>query len=225
MTFTKEQLQNLIEFNSSDSDGQANAESWEVHKLAEMALAGMETEPVACIDQANLDYLKSGSDADVWPVSSSDDDSVLLYSAPQPATVVIGANGLLPCPFCGGEPEEDAGGCSEYSGHEHQDYSISCNGCGAEVYCSVGSFEKADVPCSCHHDTRTVCVNKWNRRAAMLQGKADGNSSVIPEGWVTVPVEPTAEMMAEAKRWTGLTSTAEIVYREMIAAAPRQEAE
>ncbi|HHB6676811.1 TPA: hypothetical protein ACN78K_002218 [Enterobacter hormaechei] len=47
MTFTKEQLQNLIEFNSSDSDGQANAESWEVHKLAEMALAGMEAEPVA----------------------------------------------------------------------------------------------------------------------------------------------------------------------------------
>ena len=44
MTFTKEQLQNLIEFNSSDSDGQANAESWEVHKLARMALAGMEAE-------------------------------------------------------------------------------------------------------------------------------------------------------------------------------------
>lgn len=53
---------------------------------------------------------------------------------------------------------------------------------------------------------------------------ATGNSPVIPDGWVMVPVEPTAKMMAEAKRWTGLTSTAEIVYREMIAAAsPQQE--
>ena len=46
---------------------------------------------------------------------------------------------------------------------------------------------------------------------------------VVPDGYVLVPVEPTAEMMAEAKRWTGLTRTAEIVYREMLAAAPQQE--
>ncbi|MBC5086216.1 DUF551 domain-containing protein [Klebsiella quasipneumoniae] len=76
---------------------------------------------------------------------------------------------LLPCPFCGGEPEEDAGGCSEFYGHEHQDYSITCKQCGAEVYCSVGTFEKADVPCSCHHDTRKVCVDKWNKRATMIK--------------------------------------------------------
>ncbi|HBQ1742792.1 TPA: Lar family restriction alleviation protein [Klebsiella pneumoniae] len=86
----------------------------------------------------------------------------------QPVPLVPDKNGLLPCPFCGGEPEEDAGGCSEFHGHEHQDYSITCKQCGAEVYCSVGTFEKADVPCSCHHDTRKVCVDKWNRRAAML---------------------------------------------------------
>lgn len=84
---------------------------------------------------------------------------------------------LLPCPFCGGEPEEDAGGCIEYHGHEHQDYSITCKQCGAEVYCSVGAFEKADAPCSCHHDTRKVCVDKWNKRAAIIQA---GNSPVIP---------------------------------------------
>lgn len=76
---------------------------------------------------------------------------------------------LLPCPFCGGDPEEDAGGCIEYHGHEHQEYSITCKQCGAEVYCSVGAFEKADVPCSCHHDTRKVCVDKWNKRSATLQ--------------------------------------------------------
>ncbi|HGH4719159.1 hypothetical protein [Enterobacter cloacae] len=63
-------------------------------------------------------------------------------------------------------------------------------------------------------------------RAAMLQGAEPvTTANKLPEGWVAVPIEPTAEMMAEAKRWTGLTSTAEIVYREMIAAAPQQEAE
>lgn len=86
---------------------------------------------------------------------------------------------LLPCPFCGGEPEEDAGGCIEYHGHEHQDYSITCKQCGAEVYCSVGTFERADVSCSCHHDTRKVCIDKWNKRAAIIQA---GNSQVIPDG-------------------------------------------
>lgn len=108
---------------------------------------------------------------------------------------------LLPCPFCGGEPEEDAGGCIEYHGHEHQDYSITCKQCGAEVYCSVGAFERADVPCSCHHDTRKVCVDKWNKRAAMLQAgtltnedtKQAGNSPVIPDGYVMVPMRLTAE--------------------------------
>ncbi len=71
---------------------------------------------------------------------------------------------LLPCPFCDGEPEEDAGCVSEYYGHEHQNYSISCKSCGAEVYCNVGTFDGADVPCSCHYDTRKVCVDKWNMR-------------------------------------------------------------
>lgn len=66
-------------------------------------------------------------------------------------------------------------------------------------------------------------------RDAMLQG-ADGNSPVIPDGWVLVPVEPTAEMQSAAagairfdttpinKLWTG-----NAVYRAMLAAAPQQE--
>lgn len=77
---------------------------------------------------------------------------------------------LLPCPFCGGEPEEDGGMFFEFYGHERQDYSIACKKCRAEVRCDVGEHEGADVPCSCHHDTRKICAEKWNRRAAMLQG-------------------------------------------------------
>lgn len=73
-------------------------------------------------------------------------------------------------------------------------------------------------------------IRKWEGwSAAMLQG-ADGNSPVIPGGWVMVPVEPTAEMQSAAagairlnttpinKLWTG-----NAVYRAMLTAAPQQE--
>ncbi|AVG33302.1 hypothetical protein OGD86_001061 [Enterobacter asburiae] len=78
-------------------------------------------------------------------------------------------------------------------------------------------------------DAEVFCI-AWNAcRAAMLQG-ADGNSPVIQDGWVMVPVEPTTEMQSAAagairfdttpinKLWTG-----NAVYRAMLAAAPQQE--
>ena len=46
--------------------------------------------------------------------------------------------------------------------------------------------------------------------------------AVVPDGYVTVPKEPTDEMLAAAKEWTGLTSTAEVVYIKMLAAAPQE---
>lgn len=45
---------------------------------------------------------------------------------------------------------------------------------------------------------------------------------VVPDGYVMVPKEPTDEMLAAAKEWTGLTSTAEVVYIKMLAAAPQE---
>lgn len=59
-----------------------------VRELARMALAAMDSEPVAIIDQANLDYLRSGADADVWPPEREEMGDVLLYRHPQPAPVV-----------------------------------------------------------------------------------------------------------------------------------------
>ncbi len=46
-TITKERIANLLQFNSEGSDCQANAEQWEVHELARIALASLEAEPVA----------------------------------------------------------------------------------------------------------------------------------------------------------------------------------
>lgn len=74
----------------------------------------------------------------------------------------------------------------------------------------------------------------WNAcRAAMLQG-ADGNSPVIPDGWVMVPVEPTAEMLQSGISAHYERSQIQIhdrpapgpmecAYVAMIAAAPQQE--
>ena len=86
---------------------------------------------------------------------------------------------LLPCPFCGGEAEEDGGTFVEYHGHERQDYSITCKQCGAEVRCDVGDFEGADAVCSCHHNTRKICSDKWNRRA--LRSGNSGQPVKVPD--------------------------------------------
>lgn len=75
--------------------------------LFEIALASLEAEPVCVIDQSNIDYLKSGSDADVWPASRTEMGDVLLYRDATPAPVVPDMKELvaildwilmLPCP-------------------------------------------------------------------------------------------------------------------------------
>ncbi|MCU3631694.1 hypothetical protein N8V33_24950 [Enterobacter hormaechei subsp. steigerwaltii] len=50
-TITKERIANLLQFNSEGSDCQANAEQWEVHELARIALASLEAEPVSVQDE------------------------------------------------------------------------------------------------------------------------------------------------------------------------------
>ncbi|KME78676.1 hypothetical protein SM12_02740 [Klebsiella pneumoniae] len=79
-TITRERLQEIAE------DG--FLKQGESKELARIALAAMDSEPVAIIDQANLDYLRSGADADVWPPEREGMGDVLLYRHPQPAPVV-----------------------------------------------------------------------------------------------------------------------------------------
>ncbi|CZW49512.1 hypothetical protein ACVGXN_05850 [Enterobacter hormaechei] len=60
-----------------------------LNELARIALASLEAEPVCVIDQSNLDYLNSGSDADVWPASRKEMGDVLLYRTAPPAPVSV----------------------------------------------------------------------------------------------------------------------------------------
>ncbi|KDW24533.1 hypothetical protein AC68_1284 [Escherichia coli 2-156-04_S4_C1] len=81
--FTKEQLQQIIETD--------HVQCGEASSLARIALASLEAEPVCVIDQSNLDYLKSGSDADVWPAFRVEMGDVLLYRSATPAPVSVPA--------------------------------------------------------------------------------------------------------------------------------------
>lgn len=66
---TQERIENLLEFNSGEVDGSAaNAEAWEVHELARIALASLEADGdwVACSERMPDEY-----DFDMWVFSPS----------------------------------------------------------------------------------------------------------------------------------------------------------
>ncbi|HCJ4705944.1 TPA: DUF551 domain-containing protein [Klebsiella pneumoniae] len=67
-----------------------------VRELAAFRLAAMDSEPVAIIDQANLDYLLSGADADVWPPECEEMGDVLLYRHAQPVPRVPDGYVMVP---------------------------------------------------------------------------------------------------------------------------------
>ncbi|KLP59348.1 hypothetical protein [Enterobacter asburiae] len=186
-TITRERVANLLQFNSEGSDCQSNAEQWEVHELARIALASLEADAVAYVDPFafhNFSVYRAGETDNKrmgreWMWANPDAGLIPVYTAP-PAPVSVPA---------AMEMDDDFDSAFEHG------KAVGWNAC----------------------------------RAAMLQG-ADGNSPVIQDGWVMVPVEPTTEMQSAAagairfdttpinKLWTG-----NAVYRAMLAAAPQQE--
>ncbi|MGM7745399.1 hypothetical protein [Yersinia enterocolitica] len=71
--FTVEQLNDFIK-----SD---HTQCGDVAALARIALAAKRAEPVGYLEQNCLDYLRSGSDADIWPEGGAGD--IPVYLAPQ----------------------------------------------------------------------------------------------------------------------------------------------
>ncbi|WP_395264953.1 hypothetical protein V1605_18450 [Enterobacter soli] len=94
-TITKELAKLFRKITNSEIDAEGNAhvvlspaDSLLINN-ARIALASLEAEAVCVIDQSNLDYLKSGSDADVWPASRAEMGDVLLYRSATPAPVSV----------------------------------------------------------------------------------------------------------------------------------------
>lgn len=155
--FTKEQLQQIIETD--------HVQCGEASSLARIALASLEAEAVCVIDQSNLDYLKSGSDADVWPASRTEMGDVLLYRTAPPAPVSVPDDEQ-------GKPHPVMAVKGELGFLDHFDRIISER----DEDIDIGQLGSSN-----YEALMLAALDAF--RAAIIQG-ADGNSPVIPDGWV-----------------------------------------
>lgn len=86
-----------------------------------------------------------------------------------------------------------------------------CSACGA-------FYADKITACDCYMDGCTTL----NHYHATLTSA--GNSPVIPEGWMMVPIEPTAEMAQAARDcYEGESFLPYSIYRAMLAAATARE--
>ena len=133
-----------------------------VKMLSRMALAAMDSEPVAYADPRAFENFESGSARREWMWKNPGEDLVPLYRHAQPVPVVDADDNFYS--WFGREWAEN---------YQHNQYTTA-----AKQMLGV------------------MAESAWKagRRAAMLQA---GNSPVIPDGYVMVPVEPTNEILDE----------------------------
>ncbi|KJM74849.1 hypothetical protein ABKV81_03655 [Enterobacter hormaechei] len=85
----------------------------------------------------------------------------------------------------------------------------------------ASTFAPRGVTYQWDRDECNAAADSWNAcRAARLQGD-DGNSPVIQDGWVMVPVDATRAMIDAARRVE--EDGYDAMHKAMIAAAPQQE--
>ncbi|HCR0802767.1 hypothetical protein [Enterobacter roggenkampii] len=191
-------------------------------ELARIALASLEAEPVGYMNRFTGRVFtleeQPGADTDAQVY-------VPVYAAP-------------PAPECLTRPVHPRISSEELD-DETLDELIDFRRCTFEYH----SQQDNKVQTIIHGVTLTAMLELRDRRAAMLQG-GDGNSPVIPDGWVMVPVEPTEDMIvngfesepdesfSDEKEWATYDAMsgcqqaahrAKLCWAAMIAAAPKTE--
>ncbi|MCM8217083.1 hypothetical protein [Enterobacter hormaechei] len=162
----------------------SRAELEEELELARIALASLEAEAVCVIDQSNLDYLKSGSDADVWPASRIEMGDVLLYRA----AMLQGADGTLTnegtIPVTQFKPVADLYGLTSPTGGETsftfdavEARDFIDGGWSCQEYVELGRFQEAMLQ-NGNSPAQSDCCPEQN----YIAPAQDGNSPVIPDG-------------------------------------------
>lgn len=231
--FTKEQLQQIIETD--------HVQCGEASSLARIALASLEAEPVCVIDQSNLDYLKSGSDADVWPASRAEMGDVLLYRAAPPAPVSVPAAMEIDDDFDSAFEHGKAVGWNAYRAAMLQAEPVSNSDelpldylqghkDGLEWAAQLAEANHPQTGDWLYDDQ--IDLARAIRKGPDMPTVQGGNSPVIPDGWVMVPVEPTIAILDEfdsiidygaedsKDAWSRLLAAAWI---KSLPAAPQQE--
>ncbi|MCM7106824.1 DUF551 domain-containing protein [Enterobacter hormaechei] len=210
-TISKERIANLLQFNSEGSDCQANAEQWEVHEMARIALASLEAEAVGKVILGEYDDCGCHPDARVACIAADGHadwenfkDGTRLFTA-TPASVV----NAEPVSF---DALRDA--VAEVSGAPEMEWSDIYKGHQAVPFINFNSLARIvdkfrtapPAPVSVpepikRNDTdgwwmykgRRVgggCAEWYNLalddcRAAVLQGAEHvSNRDELPEGWV-----------------------------------------
>ncbi|MFH5131333.1 hypothetical protein [Enterobacter roggenkampii] len=246
--FTKEQLTGIIESvddlneeleNDRKCHGMAGnkiTEKWDylndrvappevVKRLAEVALASLEAEPVAYMVGTQL--LENMTQAIAYKADTAMQIKPLFTAPPAPVTINAEPVAWLwshrkhPSEVTLVRPEDDerAEG-AHWSGWSCQALYAAPPAPAAMKDHQIRELvnELRDIAVEYHGTQQLRERIARTIRAAMLHG-ADGNSPVIPDGWVMVPEEPTHEMLEAGDEQFGTYD----VYRRMIAAALQQE--
>ncbi|HFK5630535.1 TPA: hypothetical protein ACG0A5_002971 [Enterobacter roggenkampii] len=244
--FTKEQLIEKLQHRISVASGFPESEKAQMDlELARIALASLEAEPVAYIFKhpagrlfwALTDESNKGQ-SDVMPV----------YTAPPaPANAEpvawLWSHRKHPSEVTLVRPEDDeraegahwsGWSCQALYAEPPAPVSVPDNSSITQHFDTIALEAAREIICDVnrHHEflggevqllSRIQCRIDDACCAAMLQG-ADGNSPVIPDGWVMVPVEPTMEMLDEFDSIIdyGAEDSKE-AWSRLIAAAPQQE--
>ncbi|HHH9949131.1 TPA: hypothetical protein ACP4K5_003783 [Escherichia coli] len=223
-TITKEWLQQKIadmEATRDDIPFGLGEDGTNTLAALRIALASLEAEAVCVIDQSNLDYLKSGSDADVWPASRAEMGDVLLYRSATPAPVSVPDEVSwedVPEEIT----EEDMALASAWAHGFNQCRAAMLQGADrpqnepqnipenipATQFKPVADLYGLTSPTGGETsftfdavEARDFIDGGWSCQEYVELGRfqeaVSGNSPVIPDGWVAVPVEPTEHMIVE----------------------------
>ncbi|HDT6594751.1 TPA: hypothetical protein ACGPDU_000034 [Raoultella ornithinolytica] len=210
--FTREELLNIIETDHVQC-GEASA-------LARMALAAMDSEPVA-------EVLSSRPGNDTSTIDRALPVGTQLYRHAQPASelkpvgylFVSGQGAIAYSPTDWGMPGFKLAG-QIFGDIDVESQPVPVVPVVPDVMEPTIEAIKRILPTS-NPDEYAACIgaDMWNAcRAAMLQA---GNSPVIPDGYVMVPKEPTDEMLAASYMFAHVDATRES-WLAMLAAAPQE---
>ncbi len=163
-----------------------------------------DSEPVAVIDLANLDYLLSGADADVWPPEREEMGDVLLYRHAQPAPVV---------------PEEATPDSIEIlASARRRDHAVF-----------QWDEDQRNAAADSWNAFRAAMLQAVNSPVIGIDQATGADRTVevryvAPPGYVMLPKEPTKEMIDAG--WLHYMATknpsSKGTYKAMLAAAPQE---